>query len=75
MTTRLAVVHKFITRRGPFGGTVATTICGRLRESVGDNGWNSTGADDLVTCKFCLKRMKGHPQADYPLPVRTDGEE
>jgi hypothetical protein len=45
-----SVIHKQILRPGPFGGTVNTTLCGRV--ATGSDGMNIGGE---VTCKFCLK--------------------
>lgn len=46
------VIHESVQRPGPFGGTLNTTLCGRMR--IGSDGMN---VGTKVTCKFCLKRM------------------
>jgi hypothetical protein len=48
------VTHQAIVRKGPFGGTLTTTLCGRMNLKSTD-GMNSSGNDEEVTCKFCLK--------------------
>lgn len=48
------VVHKSVVRPGPFGGTLTTTLCGRMRNQ--DDGMN-VGVGFEVTCKFCLKEI------------------
>ena len=45
------VNHKQIYRNGPFGGTINTTLCGRVDNRLPD-GMN---VDTQVTCKFCIK--------------------
>ena len=45
------VIHKQVYRKGPFGGTVNTTLCGRVSQADPD-GMNVEGE---ITCKFCLK--------------------
>ncbi len=54
-------VHLSKTRPGPFGGTLLTTTCGRLR--VLADGMNLTTEAAKVTCSFCLKRMKFQQRA------------
>jgi hypothetical protein len=39
-----------------WGGTVYTTLCGRM--AVGNDGMNIANSDAEVSCKFCLRRMK-----------------
>ena len=48
------VLHKQIYKRGVFGGTVNTTLCGRLHQG---EDMNVSIRDDEVTCKFCLRRL------------------
>lgn len=48
------VIHKSIVREGIFGGTLTTTLCGRMNNRLKD-GWNVGGK---VTCKHCLNAMK-----------------
>ena len=48
------VQHKSIVREGRFGGTLTTTLCGRMDNSS-DDGWN---VSDKVTCKHCLNATK-----------------
>lgn len=49
----MSVIHRQVYRRGPFGGTMNTTLCGRLQ--VGGDGVNVGGT---VTCKLCIGRIK-----------------
>ena len=49
------VTHLQIYRRGPFGGEVNTTICGRVRNG---SDYNNTQNEAEVTCKFCISTMK-----------------
>lgn len=51
---RRQVVHKQVYRRGPFGGTLNTTICGRTRAG---RDINNDGDGEAVTCLMCLRRM------------------
>lgn len=46
------VIHKSVVRPGLLGGTLTTTLCGRMR-TISD-GMN---IGDEVTCKFCLRKM------------------
>lgn len=46
------VMHKQIYRNGPFGGTMNTTLCGRLRSG---QEMNVESQESRVTCKFCLR--------------------
>ena len=47
--------HKQVTRKTPFGnGELNTTLCGRM--SLQTDGMN---VDDKITCKLCLKKLKG----------------
>jgi hypothetical protein len=50
------VIHKSIQRPTGFGGTVNTTLCGRMNSAFYD-GMNS-GDGDEVTCKFCLRELR-----------------
>ena len=56
------VIHKQIYRRGPFGGVLNTTLCGRLHAG---QEHNCTEKDSEVTCKFCLAKLQAlrKPQA------------
>lgn len=45
------VVHLRVVRRGPFGGTVTTSRCNRLRTLA--DGMNLSDDPKSVTCKFC----------------------
>jgi hypothetical protein len=49
---RRVVLHKSIVRKGPFGGTLTTTLCGRMQ--TGSDGMN---IGEGVTCKFCLRKL------------------
>lgn len=50
-----AVFHKQVYKKGPFGGTMNTTLCRRLRAAVEHN----VAIEDAgVTCKFCLALMQ-----------------
>lgn len=49
------VVHKQVYRKGPFGGTLNTTVCGRLHSG---NEHNCSDVDREVTCKVCLKLIE-----------------
>lgn len=51
-TKKRVVIHKSLVRSGPFGGTLTTTLCGRMQTT--QDGMN---IGDTVTCKFCLKEM------------------
>lgn len=53
------VIHKQTYRKGPFGGVLNTTLCGRLR--AGDEH-NCTEKDEEVTCKFCLSKLSSKTQ-------------
>jgi hypothetical protein len=46
------VKHQQVYRQGAFGGTLNTTLCGRMR--VGTDGMN---VDGPVTCKLCLRKL------------------
>lgn len=50
------VVHKSVQRPGVFGGTLNTTLCGRMNRACPD-GMNS-GEGDEVTCRFCLREIR-----------------
>lgn len=54
--------HQQIYKPGPFGGTLNTTICGRMNSACKD-GMNVGGK---VTCKLCLKRMQQAKQRKVP---------
>jgi hypothetical protein len=57
------VSHRQVYRKGPFGGTINTTYCGRVRNgqdyNVAENG-------EQVTCHFCKLAIeeRGEP-IDY----------
>lgn len=50
------VLHKSLVKAGPFGGTLYTSLCGRLR---GGSDYSLNVANDplAVTCKYCLRVM------------------
>lgn len=56
-----AVLHqsKVVERRGM---TLTTTLCGRMNSGSKD-GMNIASADELVTCKFCLRALLKPVQA------------
>jgi len=56
MANKRKVLHKQIYRKGPWGGEINTTICGRVRNGQGD--YNIADTDAGVTCHFCLIEMK-----------------
>ena len=69
------VTHKQIYRPGPFGGTINTTLCGRLHAG---NDMNVDPEDSNVTCKFCLKMIANTPAAillRIAVSRLTEGEE
>lgn len=45
--------HFAVSGRGAFGGTLTTTLCGRMN-AKSEDGMNSTEAAADVTCAFCL---------------------
>lgn len=48
------VTHIYINRPGPFGGTIYTTLCGRMALPT-----EKTSADPYrVTCKLCLRKKE-----------------
>lgn len=49
------VMHKQVYRRGPFGGVMNTTLCGRLHSG---EEMNVESQDNRVTCKFCLRVLE-----------------
>ena len=49
------VMHKQVYRPGVFGGTLNTTLCGRLRSG---KEMNVESQDGRVTCKFCLRVLE-----------------
>jgi len=53
---RKKVLHRHIWKPGALGGTVNTTLCGRVDNS-GD--YNIADTDDEVTCSFCRKMLDG----------------
>jgi len=44
------VTHVYVSRPGPFGGTLHTTLCGRMADP---SRTMNTSAD--VNCKLCLR--------------------
>lgn len=50
---RRVPVHLAVDRPGPFGGTVYTSLCGRLR--AGNDANRAIEAEE-VTCKFCIRK-------------------
>lgn len=48
------VTHVYISRKGPFGGTVHTTLCGRMA-LPSENRKDS----ETVNCKLCIKKRAG----------------
>ena len=57
MKTKL---HKQIYRRHFSGGTMNTTLCGRVAEKQWDkfDGQNIADSDKEVTCQLCLNLME-----------------
>lgn len=53
------VVHKQVYRRGPFGGVVNRTVCGK--QANGDD-MNATDGQPEVTCKLCLRMLESRPE-------------
>ena len=49
MKRKREVAHKQLYRPGVFGGTVNTTLCGRVRQDEDMN------VGKRVTCKLCLR--------------------
>lgn len=64
----MPVVHKVVTRPGPFGGTLRTSLCGRLRAG---NEMN-VGEGVEVTCKFCLKSRRRAAPPLNPQEIDVD---
>ena len=54
------VLHRQIYKAGPFGGTLNTTLCGRVRN---DQDYNVALEGEEVTCFFCKKIIleRGEP--------------
>lgn len=50
-------IHKAISGPGSFGGTLTTTLCGRMNNASQD-GMNSSAESNQVTCGFCLKKLR-----------------
>jgi len=53
MKARGPVNHVYISRPGPFGGTVHTTLCGRMALPL-----RNESKAKVVTCKLCPRRKK-----------------
>lgn len=53
----MAVLHRHIWKPSFGGGTVNTTLCGRVDNSTSDYNVAETDAD--VTCKFCRRLLDG----------------
>jgi hypothetical protein len=45
-------VHLAVSGKGTFGGTITTTLCGRMNKQSRD-GMNSSDERDEVTCGHC----------------------
>ncbi len=65
------VMHVYMSRPGPFGGKVHTTLCGRMVDPSrsGDTG-------PTVNCKLCLKKKvgwKARERGNRNEPVSTAG--
>lgn len=50
------VLHRHIWKPSIFGGTVNTTLCGRVDNS---SDYNIADVDSEVTCTFCRKLLDG----------------
>lgn len=61
MSGRKMVLHAGRRIQRP-GATCTTTLCGRMNARSRD-GMNIAGDGEVVTCKFCLSKLRG------PLPV------
>lgn len=48
------IIHKQVYRKGALGGTVNTTLCGRMANAQWDKNDGMNVSDD-VTCKLCLR--------------------
>jgi hypothetical protein len=48
------VLHKQLYKPGPWGSTLNTTLCRRVRQG---QEMNVSADDQEVTCKFCLKLL------------------
>ena len=49
------VTHWYQVKPGVFGGTLTTSLCGRLRTT--SDGMNLTDDMKEVSCKFCIKSL------------------
>jgi hypothetical protein len=49
-------LHKGRAKRGPFGGVLNGTLCGRL-SAESEDGMNIAETDDAVSCTFCLRAL------------------
>lgn len=54
------VLHRQVYKKGPFGGTINTTYCNRVRNN---QDYNVAENGEKVTCKFCQKiiSLRGEP--------------
>jgi len=55
------VLHRQVYRQGPFGGTVNTTYCNRVRNG---SDYNVAENGEEVTCHFCKLAIeqRGEPK-------------
>lgn len=53
------VLHRQIFKPSVFGGTVNTTLCGRVNNSASD--LNVADSNEDVTCSFCRKILDEQP--------------
>ena len=51
----MKVLHAHKEYRGALGGTVNTTLCGRM--SLGNEGMNKADTLAEITCKLCKRRL------------------
>lgn len=54
-------MHKQIYRPGVFGGTMNTTLCGRMQTTR-----DGANVSDEVTCKLCLKKLASTVNSGTP---------
>lgn len=50
-------IHLAVSGKGAFGGTITTTLCGRMNKKS-DDGMNSTGDRAVVDCAHCLRILE-----------------
>lgn len=55
------VLHRQVYKQGPFGGTINTTYCGRVRSG---QDYNVALEGEEVTCFFCKAKIseRGEPK-------------